>query len=115
MCHMHMIFCTVEAKRRQCLMHVAYMLSLVGRRQQRRKRIALARFRQHPVPLAARLPHVATHGGAGQPARRDFVEPMLQVTLFAPGAQLSAAAALAALYFFVLARQVPPAPTLVPG
>ncbi len=75
MCHMHMIFCTVEAKRRQCLMHVAYMLSLVGRRQQRRKRIALARFRQHPVPLAARLPHVATHGGAGQPARRDFVEP----------------------------------------
>jgi len=48
--------------------------------------------------------------GAGQPARRDFVEPMLQVTLFAPGARLSAAAALAALYFFVLARQVRPGP-----
>lgn len=33
---------------------------------------------------------------------------MLLVTLFAPGAQLSGAAALAALYFFVLARQVLP-------
>ena len=31
---------------------------------------------------------------------------MLLVTLFAPGAQLSAAAALATLYYFVLARQV---------
>ena len=31
---------------------------------------------------------------------------MLLVTLFAPGAELSAAAALATLYYFVLARQV---------
>ena len=41
-----------------------------------------------------------------QRARREFLEPMLLVTLFAPGAQLSAAAALATLYYFVLARQV---------
>ncbi|KAK9832047.1 hypothetical protein WJX81_001885 [Elliptochloris bilobata] len=35
----------------------------------------------------------------------EFLEPMLLVTLFAPGAELSAAAALAMLYYFVLARQ----------
>lgn len=37
---------------------------------------------------------------------REFLEPMLLVTLFAPASQLSAAAALAALYYFVLAHQV---------
>lgn len=36
---------------------------------------------------------------------REFLEPMLLVTLFAPASQLSAAAALAALYYFVLAHQ----------
>lgn len=39
-------------------------------------------------------------------ACREFLEPMLLVTLFAPASQLSAAAALAALYYFVLAHQV---------
>lgn len=38
--------------------------------------------------------------------RREFLEPMLLVTLFAPASELSAAAALAALYYFVLAHQV---------
>lgn len=40
-----------------------------------------------------------------QRARREFLEPMLLVTLFSPGAELSAAAALATLYYFALARQ----------
>ncbi|KAG2487929.1 hypothetical protein HYH03_013509 [Edaphochlamys debaryana] len=44
---------------------------------------------------------------AGVSARlyREFLEPMLLVTLFAPGYKLSAAAALDALYYFVLAHQ----------
>ena len=42
----------------------------------------------------------------GMEACREFLEPMLLVTLFAPASQLSAAAALAALYYFVLAHQV---------
>eukprot|EP00250_Pteridium_aquilinum_P015495 c22616_g1_i1 orf=284-1363(-) len=36
---------------------------------------------------------------------RDFLKPMLLVTLFAPPEQLSGAAALGALYFYVLAHQ----------
>ncbi|KAI5076277.1 hypothetical protein GOP47_0008342 [Adiantum capillus-veneris] len=36
---------------------------------------------------------------------KEFLEPMLLITLFAPPEQLSAAAALAALYFYVLAHQ----------
>uniref|UniRef100_A0A7I4C4P7 Amine oxidase domain-containing protein n=1 Tax=Physcomitrium patens TaxID=3218 RepID=A0A7I4C4P7_PHYPA len=36
---------------------------------------------------------------------RDFLQPILLVTLFAPGEQLSAAAALGALYYYVLAHQ----------
>ncbi|KAH9568425.1 hypothetical protein CY35_03G076600 [Sphagnum magellanicum] len=35
----------------------------------------------------------------------EFLEPILLVTLFAPGEQLSAAAALGALYYYVLAHQ----------
>ncbi|GAQ79859.1 Amine oxidase [Klebsormidium nitens] len=44
---------------------------------------------------------------AGVSARlyREFLEPILLVTLFAPGEQLSAAAALGALYYYVLAHQ----------
>lgn len=42
----------------------------------------------------------------GMEGCREFLEPMLLVTLFAPASQLSAAAALAALYYFVLAHQV---------
>ncbi|KAG0578129.1 hypothetical protein KC19_4G000100 [Ceratodon purpureus] len=36
---------------------------------------------------------------------REFLQPILLVTLFAPGEQLSAAAALGALYYYVLAHQ----------
>eukprot|EP00850_Spirogloea_muscicola_P000306 SM000001S04708 [mRNA] locus=s1:1832791:1834921:+ [translate_table: standard] len=36
---------------------------------------------------------------------KEFLEPVLLVTLFAPGEQLSAAAALGALYYYVLAHQ----------
>lgn len=43
--------------------------------------------------------------GVSQRLLREFLEPMLLVTLFAPASQLSAAAALAALYYFVLAHQ----------
>ncbi|KAK9823485.1 hypothetical protein WJX72_003089 [[Myrmecia] bisecta] len=43
--------------------------------------------------------------GVSQRLYREFLEPMLLVTLFAPGEQLSAAAALGALYYFVLAHQ----------
>lgn len=35
----------------------------------------------------------------------EFLDPMLLAILFAPGTQLSAAAALDALYYFVLAHQ----------
>ena len=37
---------------------------------------------------------------------RDFLNPILLVTLFLPGDKVSAAAALGALYYFALANQV---------
>ena len=37
---------------------------------------------------------------------RDFLNPILLVTLFLPGEKVSAAAALGALYYFALANQV---------
>ncbi|KAL3146106.1 hypothetical protein ABBQ38_015455 [Trebouxia sp. C0009 RCD-2024] len=43
--------------------------------------------------------------GVSEKLLKEFLEPMLLVTLFAPASQLSAAAALAALYYFVLAHQ----------
>ena len=39
---------------------------------------------------------------------RDFLNPILLVTLFLPGSQVSAAAALGCLYYFALANQVCP-------
>lgn len=43
--------------------------------------------------------------GVSQRLYREFLEPMLLVTLFVPPEKLSAAAALGALYYFVLAHQ----------
>ena len=63
----------------------------------------------HTVSFSSPLLYLpAPLRSAGVSARlyREFLEPILLVTLFAPGHKLSAAAALDALYYFALAHQV---------
>ena len=55
-------------------------------------------------PTAPHGPHYDSAPYPPTPGR-SFLEPILLVTLFAPPERLSAAAALAALYYFALAHQ----------